>query len=301
MNTHYEDIVDVTAIGQKNGLTVNELLQFAARETWIPAAQDKEKVLVIGIDVQNDFMEQGELPVPGSHQDVSNFTKFIYNNLGKITKIAVSLDTHQPQQVFHAVWWRDVDGNAPQPFTMITQQDIEADTWKAQFSLQSTREYVEKLEETGKKRLMIWPYHCLQGTFGAALEGQFSNMVYFHSVVRQTEVLRIVKGLEPLSEMYGIFKAEYDPTGYINRELLNTISQYDKIIIGGEAKSHCVLESVVQLAEHFALQPAMTNRIYLLEDCMSSIPGFENSTEETFSALANQYGIHRVQSKDFKL
>ena len=45
-------------------------------------------------------MEQGALGVPGAKQDIANATKFIYRNLEKITDIMVSLDTHEPMEIF---------------------------------------------------------------------------------------------------------------------------------------------------------------------------------------------------------
>lgn len=301
LKARYEDIVSTSAIGQKNPLPVNELMRLAANEPAIPITEDEDPVLVLGIDVQNDFMEHGELPVPGSHGDVQNFTRFIYDNLPRITKIAVSLDTHQPRQVFHAAWWMNSEGREPAPFTTITLDDINQGKWMARYSPPETREYVAMLEGMGKKQLMIWPYHCLQGTFGAALEGQFSNVLYFHAAVRQTQVLRVVKGLDPLSEMYGIVKPEYDRAGYINHELLNEVAKYKRILIGGEAQSHCVLESVIQLTEHFSQQPEITERIFILEDCMSPIDGFADSTRAVLSGLESKYGIQRVLSSEFKL
>ncbi|OFW76920.1 MAG: hypothetical protein A2201_08240 [Alicyclobacillus sp. RIFOXYA1_FULL_53_8] len=294
MRTPYEQIVDVQAIGRKNPLAVNHLFDLAAKEFVPPAAHDEEKILVIGIDVQNDFMETGELAVPGSHQDVHNFTRFIYSNLNRITRIAVSLDTHQPLQIFHPAWWGNAAHEAPKPFTLITLADIDAGTWVPRYAPRDSRDYVANLESSGRKQLVIWPYHCLQGTFGGSLEGQFSNLVYFHSAVRQSELLRIVKGEDVLSEMYGIIKPEYDKNGYMNRELLDELLKYDKIFIGGEAKSHCVLESLVQIVEHFHDVPSLTQKIYLLEDCMSNIPGFERATEETLQNVSEQYGVHRV-------
>lgn len=301
MKTRYNEIVHVEAIGQKNVTAVNELLRYAAREASIPATSDVEKVLLIGIDVQNDFMEHGELPVLGASSDVANLTRFLYNNMEKVTKVAVSLDTHQPQQVFHAAWWSDAFGREPNPYTTISFEDIATRKWRPRFSPEATQEYVEKLEATGKKQLMIWPYHCIQGTFGAALEGQFSNMVYFHSLVRESEVFRIVKGLDPLSEMYGIVKPEYDPKGYVNTELLAEVMRYDKVIFGGEAKSHCVLESLVQLVHHFSDVPDVPRRMYVLEDCMSSISGFEDATEQTLKDLERDFGVNRVTSETLAL
>ena len=85
--------------------------------------------------------------------------------------------------------------------------------------------------------------------------------------------------------MYGIIRPEYDPDNYIDTALLNLIEQHDEIYIAGEAASHCVLESVSQIVEHFADRPEITARITILKDCMSSIPGFEEATKEAFKRV----------------
>ncbi len=101
---------------------------------------------------------------------------------------------------------------------------------------------MENLEADAKKTLMVWPYHCIQGTTGCSLENQFANMVYFHSVAKKAATERMVKGYNPLSEMYGIIREEAGCTPEnntnINIEFLNKLEKYDKIIIAGEAKSH---------------------------------------------------------------
>jgi len=321
MKTKFEEIVNVNAIGGvdtqalladiQNGkqvdahdlkvTTKNEVLALASAETISPAKNDKEQVLLLAIDFQNDFMEKGELGVPGSHKDIENTTRFIYNNMEKITKIAVSLDTHQPQQIFHPAWWVDDQGNHPAPFTIITAEDVENGKWRPTNKPKESLEYVQNLKKVGKKDLCIWTYHCLEGTFGAALEDQFANMVYFHSVARKNVTQRLVKGKDPLSEMYGIIKPEYSTRNMINLDFLNKLESYDKIVIVGEAKSHCVLESVKQILEHYQARPDITSKVFILEDCMSNIPGFEAQTEQTFEDFKKQYHVNITTSTDLVL
>lgn len=301
MKTRYEEIVEVGAIGKENTKKMNDILALASQENLKPATKNDENVLVLAIDMQNDFMENGELGVPGSFGDVENFTRFIYNNMDSISRIAVSIDTHQPHQIFHPAWWIDEDGNHPAPFTIITTADLDSGKYKAVIEPIKSREYVENLEKVAKKPLCIWTYHCLEGTHGAALESQFSNMVYFHSVAKKSVTQRLVKGQDPFSEMYGIIKPEYDPKGYVNIDFLNALEKFDKIIIGGEAKSHCVLESVRQILEFYEDRPEITSKIYILEDCMSPIPGFEDATEQTFLDFKQQYKINIVKSTDLTL
>lgn len=299
MNTTYSEIIDTNYIGTtENPISLNEILKKANEEHLIPASQNYEKVLFLGIDIQQDFMDNGALGVPGAIQDVLRITKFIYDNMDKISNIAVSLDTHLPHQIFHPCWWIDEDGNHPAPYTVITLADLDTGRWRAVINPQASREYVKHLEQDAKKALCIWTYHCLQGTSGAALENQFSNMVYFHSVAKKTVMQRLVKGQDPLSEMYGIIKPEYDTKGYINLDFLNKLESYDKILIAGEAKSHCVLESIHQILEYYETRPEITKKVYILEDCMSPIPGYEDMTEQTFQIFRSKYQVNLVKSTD---
>jgi nicotinamidase-related amidase len=302
MKTKYEDIVDVNAIGNAiNPKKNNEIYTLAAKEALKPAGQNDENVLVIAIDMQNDFMDGGELAVPGAHGDVARFTRFIYDNMDGIARIAISLDTHAPHQIFHPCWWVDKDGNHPDPFTVITLEDLDNGKWFPIIKTSESREYVENLKKIGKKDLCVWAYHCIEGTFGAALECQFANMVYFHSIAKRSVVQRLVKGQDPLSEMYGIIKPEYDQKGFVNIDFLNKLEKFDKIVIGGEAKSHCVLESVRQILEFYAARPDITKKVYILEDCMSVIPGFETATISAFEEFKAKYHINVIGSTDLKL
>lgn len=299
MKTPYNEIVSVNDIGsQINPISLNDILKKANEENLAPAAKNRERVLFLGIDVQQDFMDNGALGVPGAHGDVERMTQFIYNNMDKIANIAVSIDTHTPHQIFHPCWWIDENGNNPAPGTPISLADLDSGKFRPVINPKKSREYVEHLEKDGKKTLVVWSYHCLQGTSGAALENQFANMVYFHSVAKKAVTQRLVKGMDPLSEMYGIIRPEYDTDNYINIEFLNKLEEYDKIVIAGEAKSHCVLESIKQILEYYANNPEITRKVYILEDCMSSIPSFEAVTEQTFNDFKKKYHVNIVKSTD---
>ena len=164
----------------------------------------------------------------------------------------------------------------------------------------ASRDYVEHLEKDGKKTLCVWSYHCIQGTTGCALENQFSNMIYFHSVAKKSVVQRLVKGQDPLSEMYGVIKPEYDTNGYINLDFLNKIEKFDKVIIGGEARDYCVYESLNQMFEHYKNNAETLKKIYVLEDCMSAI-GNPSDVDKMYADLQSQYHFNIVKSTEWSL
>jgi len=254
---------------------------------------------LVVIDLQVDFMDDGALPVPGAYEDVKRLTRWMYQNLSGITKIAVSLDTHVPHQIFHPCWWVDEKGINPPPYTVITLEDLDKGRWKAVFNPDESREYLIGLKEYGRLDLIIWPYHCIQGTKGAALEAQFANMLYAHEAARKSVPIHLVKGTDPLSEMYGIIKPEFDRNNLANLSFLNLFEEYDQIVVAGQAKTHCVLRSVQQFFEHYRGRQDVLKKFFILEDCMSPIPGFD--VDEEFARFEDDYKVKIVKSTEFGL
>lgn len=305
MKTRYDKIVKVEDICTPHGAgSMQDIIDLAKMEKCMPAEEDKKKVMLFAIDMQIAFMEGiGTLPVPNSKEDVKNLTKWIYDNLTKITRIGASVDVHSVHQIFHPDWWINENGRHPKPYTIITYEDVVNGVWKPAVddSMQSI-EYLYKLEKMGKKQLCIWPYHALQGTYDTCFEYEFAKMMAFHSVVRQTSPFIIQKGQYPSSEMYGIFKPEVGNLTPMGMRLLDMIKKFDLTVFAGEAKSHCLLESLIQALEFFGTyKPEVTKKIVLLEDCTSCIPGYEKETNEKLANLKEKYGFKIVKSTEFKL
>ena len=236
--------------------------------------------LLICVDFQNDFLEGGALAVSGGRADVEKTIYFINNH--KIDKIICSLDTHTKNQIFHKCYWVNSNGENPDDYTIITAEDVRSEKWiPVGCSKEYAFKYLNYIENEGKKNLCIWPYHCLVGTIGAALDSELAKIVYEH------DNLMVQKGMDPNTEMYGIIKPEYE-TGYMNTQVLEEIKKYDDIYIAGEAKSHCVIETVKQIVDYFADRPEFISRITLLNDCMSSIPGYEEITERELNELVSK-------------
>lgn len=267
---------------------------------YTPAESDREKVLFLGIDLQKDFMEYGSLPVKGSNADMERTLKWFYDNMAKISTTMVTMDTHLVHQVFHSAWWKTKDGKIVAPYTEITVKDLDSGLYVPQILPVHTRKYLEGLESSpSKKKLMIWEYHCINGTDGQTLESRFSNLIHYHSIVRMSNVLKKQKGFTPTEEHYGAIKPEFSPTNQIDNQFINILSKYNKIVVVGQAKSHCVLETLKQMVDY--MPPEDVKNIYVLEDCMSSIQGFEQSTEDAFQELKNKYGLNLVKTDSFSL
>lgn len=265
LGTVYEpDLKKYEALGRKAGLK--------------PASSDTFRRVLVLVDDQNDFMDQpgAALPVPGALADVRRILDYIYTNAGKITKIVASLDTHTKRMIFHPEWWMDpLTGQPPAPFTVITFADIKSGKWVALNDPAWSIRYVDYLEKSAKKNLMIWPYHCLVGTDGQKLVPALAEAIAWHSAARGTTADFIEKGKDPRTEHFGIWKAEMedpkDPSSLLNVKALDMIASFDEIDMAGEADSHCVDETMKQEVQYFSTQPDVIQKIHFLVDCTSPV------------------------------
>ena len=100
------------------------------------AAEDEFQVCLLAVDVQNTFcIPDFELFVAGRSgtgavDDNRRLCEFIYRNLGTITQIFPSLDTHLGVQIFHPLWLIDGDGNHPEPYTLVSAEDVANGRWR---------------------------------------------------------------------------------------------------------------------------------------------------------------------------
>jgi nicotinamidase-related amidase len=297
----YEAIVNASRIGKsgKGGATLNEVISAGLKENLRTSVNDTIRRLFLVIDPQQDFMEGGALGVTGSHGDVERITHFIYDNAEGLTTVMCSLDTHQVFHVFHRSMWRNANGEMPNEYETITYEDILNGKWHAVWGdIPTVNKYVQKLEELSKKTLVTWPYHCLEGTEGQSFENEFAKMLYFHAAAKKYKVPIIHKGTDPYSERYGIIRAEYDPSNKKEKNVLEAMTKYNEIYVAGEAASHCLLESVAQIADEYANRPDVTSKITILKDCTSPITGFEDVTQKAFEMFEKQYGIKFANSTD---
>jgi nicotinamidase-related amidase len=292
-----------------------------------PAADDSFRLCLLAVDVQNTFcIPEFELFVAGRSgtgavDDNRRLCEFVYRNLGTVTQILPSLDTHQAMQIFHAVWLIDERGEHPAPYTLVSADDVEAGRWKvnravaealgidAEYAERHLIHYTRRLAEGGKYDLTIWPYHAMLGGIGHALVSAVEEAMFFHSVARHSQPAFQIKGDNPLTEHYSMLGPEVtegpdgDRLAGKSNELIETLLGFDAVVVAGQAKSHCVAWTIDDLLEDDdAATSRLAERTYLLEDCTSPVvvPGAVDYTDEADAAFARYAaaGMHVVRSTD---
>ena len=142
--------------------------------------------------------------------DNRRLCEFVYRNLGAITQIIPTLDTHKAMQVFHAAWLVNAEGRHPSPYTVVSAEDVENSVWWAAdpAEQQALLSYVRALEAKGRYQLTIWPYHAMLGGIGHALVSSVEEAVFFHGIARSSSPAFQVKGDDPRTEHYSALGPE---------------------------------------------------------------------------------------------
>ena len=299
---------------------------WAAEHGIGPSAQDRFRVCLLAVDVQNTFcIPEFELFVAGRSgtgavDDNRRLCEFIYRNLGSITQILPSLDTHHAMQVFHAIWLVDEQGDHPAPYTLVSAQDVASGRWRVNPEVADTLgldldyaqrhlvHYTAALAAGGKYDLTMWPYHAMLGGIGHALASAVEEAVFFHGIARHSRPEFQVKGDNPLTEHYSMLGPEVTegPDGERlagrNTELIAKLLDFDAVVVAGQAKSHCMAWTIDDLLEDEVVRERLAERTYLLEDCTSPVvvPGVVDYTDEADAAFARYAaaGMHVVRSTD---
>jgi nicotinamidase-related amidase len=282
--------------------------EWARQHGIAPARDDGRRICLVVVDAQNTFCTPGfELFVPGAPDDNRRLCEFVYRNLGAITTIVPTLDTHRTFQIFHAAWLVDADGRHPPPYTLVSAEDIVRGVWRAADPAQQEHLllYVRSLEAGGRYQLTVWPYHAMLGGIGHALVSAVEEAVFFHGLARASQPAFEIKGDNPLTEHYSVLGPEVtrglwgEEIGKRNVRLLEELLGYDAIVIAGQAKSHCVTWTIDDLLGDARV---LAERVYLLEDCTSPVvvPDVVDYTEEAEAAFARfaGAGMHVVRSTD---
>jgi nicotinamidase/pyrazinamidase len=271
-----------------------------------PSAEDEERALLLLVDPQVDFIHtDGTLSVPGAVDDTRRTIEWLFDNLERVTDITASLDSHIPVQIFYPTWWVNAEGQQPTPFTPITAGDVQSGIWRPTVEEEWSVEYVKKLEEQAKKTLMIWPYHTMMGTPGHSVTPALYEAIAYHAAARDSRPTFLPKGSIPKTEHYSILEPEVkvpdEPLGQLNVACVERLLSYDLIYIAGQAKSHCVLETVTSVIRYANHTPELIGKLRLLSDCMSSVAhpeiDFDALADAQFAEFEKQ-GLRMVTSGD---
>ncbi|MBL8078120.1 MAG: hypothetical protein JNM55_09190 [Anaerolineales bacterium] len=301
--------------------------KYALQHDLKPASASKKKISLLVIDAQNTFCVPGfELFVGGRSgrgavDDNVRLCEFIYRNLGTLTHITATMDTHTAQQIFHPIFFVDKDGNHPAPYTDIHAEELRSNQWTfntalaprfgiaPEYGQQMMIHYAEVLEKKGKYALTIWPYHAMLGGIGHALVPALEEAIFFHSIARISQPDFEIKGDKPLTENYSVIGPEVltgpmgETLGIRNPKFIQQLQEVDKLYIAGQAKSHCVAWTISDLLEDIqATDPELAKKVYLLEDCSSAVvvPGVVDHTDaanEAYIRFANA-GMKIIKSTE---
>jgi nicotinamidase-related amidase len=307
--------------------------QWAAEHHLRPAAADREHTLLLLVDVQKDFcFPQGSLFVAGRSgrgalDDNRRLATFLYRNLERVSATVSTLDSHLAHHVFSPSFWVARDGSPLQPHRTLAAADIargdvrprpELASWVAggdyAWLERQVLDYCVQLERRGRYQLYLWPPHCLIGSRGHTMVGVVQEARLFHAYARDAEAAIEVKGTSVLTEHYSVLAPEIDtahdgsPLGEAPSGLARRLMNADRLVIAGQASSHCVKNTIEDLLRWIGERdPSLARRVYLLEDCMSAVavadpsrPGrfladFTDSAQATLDR-GREAGVHVVQS-----
>ncbi|MBZ0306488.1 MAG: isochorismatase, partial [Anaerolineae bacterium] len=146
--------------------------------------------------------------------------------------------------------------------------------------------------------------HTLIGTGGHSLTPALYEAIAYHSAARQAQPTFLHKGMIPKTEHYSMLEPEVKvpdvPMGNLNTDFLQMIADHNLIYVAGQAKSHCVLETVNSMMRYYGENhPEVIGKIRILTDCMSSVAhpviDFEAMAQAAFAAFQKK-GLTLVTS-----
>lgn len=265
------------------------------------------------IDPQNDFCDLPErlcpvvegqscvpaLPVPGAHADMQRLATLIDAAAGAIDAISITLDSHHHFDIGHPAFWQDAAGASLAPFTQVSAADVRAGRFlpRRADSRGRVQAYLDALEAAGRYTHMVWPQHCEIGSWGHNVHAGLLAACRRWEASRLDTVSAVIKGSNPWTEHYSAVMAEVpdpaDPASGLNQALIDQLLAAGRVLIAGEAGSHCVKATTEHIVAAFP--PEARERISLIVDCMSPVSGFE-AEQAAFLAAMKDQGVEIIEA-----
>lgn len=288
------------------------------------------KIHLVIIDPQDSFCrvvpaaEQqknhtGELCVTGAWDDMTRLSEMVKRLGDKLDDIHVTMDSHHQIHVAHPIYWREANsGNSPSPFTIMEEekgqivgyqfgpkgkQKVGIYVTRKPSFMRRTLDYIVALRDGKRYPHCIWPPHCIIGTQGHTIVPQLFDVLYEWEQ-KNFGILDIVtKGSNLFVEHFSALRAEVpdpnDPYTQINTAFINTVMEADVILLSGEAGSHCLSNTVRDVANEFVSQnDAFIKKCVLLTDATSPVPGFEQYQTDFISEMTKR-GMKTTTTVDY--
>jgi nicotinamidase-related amidase len=288
------------------------------------------KIDLVIIDPQNSFckvvpqadqqvIHDGELCVPGAWESMAvRLPKMIEKSKKMFKSISVTLDSHNPFHIAHPCLYKDSKGNQPSPFTIMRQENgsIIGSVFNAStnqfvdvgeyFGIKPSLhkiivEYLIKLKALNKFPHCIWPPHCLIGTSGHNVVQPLAQALFDWTQRTIANVDYVTKGSNPFVEHFSAVKAEVEDPGdlstQLNTDFIKKLDESDEIVFAGEARSHCLNNTVRDIVDSFS-DDSFVKKCVLLLDACDDVPGFE-SYGESFVKDMTARGMRVAQTTDY--
>lgn len=271
-----------------------------------------KSIHLVVIDPQNSFckvipqaeqqvLHDGELCVPGAWESMAVRLPAFVKRLGKkLRKISTTLDSHRSNHISHGSLYKDSKGNRPAPFTIMREENgsiigsvfdaskgclVDVGTYYGVVPSVHKKivDYLVKLRAGNKFPHCIWPNHCLIGTPGHNIVAPLFEAFLEWSDSNLRDVNYVTKGSNTWVEHFSAVKAEVedpnDPTTQVNMDFIKTLEEDDEIIFAGEARSHCLNNTVRDIVA-FSSSDEFVKKCVLLTDACDDVPGFESYGED---------------------
>ena len=298
------------------------LLDVAAeyrREHNVPIlGADSPELGTIGIDLQNSFIFES-LAVVGGIQAARRFAEFCYRLARYIDIEMLTGDNHPEQMITTPFFTKDRYGNHAQPLQKeFDESDFLSGDWGINSDCLSTlpgrpterfmNDYLavaaHRLKELGRPKLIVWPEHCPELSYGQQIAGVVLAQKQFHGFLRGVRNLIFTKGNSPYVECFSPYGPDYltfhngsqIPLAEFNTALQSAIRSLKILVVGGLASTHCVRAFLLDLVKY---NPEIVPNTYVMEDCIAPVPGFEHLYAEAKTQLLGlKEPMHFVNSTD---
>ena len=256
------------------------------------------------IDPQNDFCDipGAALPVTGANADMTRLAALMKQARDQLDDITVTLDSHASVGIERTTFWTTADGQPVAPFTQIAEIDVRGGRFvpRDRERLPDVLAYLTALERGGRYKLVVWPVHCVLGTWGHNIHEAVATELAGWEQRRQRTAFRVLKGLNPMTEQYSAVRAEVpdarDPQTQANRALIERARPNGGLLlVAGEAASHCVASTMEHLFTELTANERA--RVVILSDCMSPVGSFEEQGRKFF-AQARALGARVMTSNE---